>query len=90
MRQPLLGPDGGDDLGVGIDVDVKEQLVTVRHRETEIGDATTRAVAVVLGILGGLGEFGDRDVWTRQVRIAEAEVDHVRLAARASAFKPLI
>ena len=90
VRETLLGADGRDDLGVGIDVDVKEHLVAIRHRETEVGDARDWRCSDGSWILRRLGEFGDRDVGARQVRVAEAEVDDVSPAARASALRPLI
>ncbi len=84
MGQAFLGPNGGDYLGLGIDVDVKEQLVAVRHGETEVRNPTARAVTVVLWIMNRFGEFGDRDLGARQVGIAKAEVHHV--ATRGARF----
>ena len=91
VRETLLGADGRDDFGVGVEVDVEERLVARGHGETEIGDAARGAVAVVARVVRRLGELRDGDVGTGQVGIAETEVDDVATrGARASAFSPLI
>ena len=85
VRETLLCADGRDHLGLGVEVNIKEQLVAVRDRKTEVRYAPARAVAVVLRVVGGLGELLDRDVGARQVGVPEAEVDDVApVGARVS------
>jgi hypothetical protein len=77
MREALLRADGRNDLAVRIEVDVEEHLVAIGDRQAKVRDPAAGAVAMVLRIVRRLGEFRDRDVGTRQVRVTEAEVDHV-------------
>ena len=81
VRHAFLGADGGDDLGVRVQLDVVAVAVPLRHRHPQPRDAAGGRVAVVLRILGGLDELVDDVLGRRHVRIAHAEVDHV-LAAR--------
>src|ERR1700689_166865 len=73
----LAPANPGPARGIGIDVDVEERLVARGHREGEIRDAARGAVAMVARVVRRFGQLRDGDVGTRQVGIAEAEVDHV-------------
>ena len=77
VGQALLGPDGGHDLGVGVELDAERAQVQVGDGLAQLGDAPRRRVAVVAGVVGGLGQLLDRDVGRREVGVAEAEVDDV-------------
>jgi hypothetical protein len=51
VREALLGADGGDDLGVGVQLDVELPVVERRHRGPQLGDAAARRVPVVPGVV---------------------------------------
>ena len=89
VGEALLGPDRRHDLGVGIEVDVEEHLVAVGDRETQIRDAATRAVAVILRVVRGLGQLLDGHVGTGQIGIAEAEVDDVASVCARVGLQPV-
>ena len=57
VGQALLGPDGGDGLGLGVDIHVEAALVPVRDGHPELGDALGRGIAVVGPLAGRLDEF---------------------------------
>jgi hypothetical protein len=62
VGEPLFGPDGVDDLGVGVELDTEAPLVEVGDGLAELGDATALRVAVVAGVLHRLGQLVDRDL----------------------------
>ncbi len=77
MGEPLLGPDGGDDLLVGVKLDAEAAPVVVGHRLAQLRDALRGGVAVVPAVAGGLGQLLDGDLGGRDVGVPEAQVDHV-------------
>ena len=77
VRQPLLGPDGRHHLGLGVELDAEAAQVQRGDGLAELGDALARRVAVVLGVVDGLGELLDRGVGRGQVGVPEPEVDDV-------------
>ncbi len=77
VREPLLGPDGVDHLGLGVELHAEPPQVEVGERLAQLRDAPARGVAVVAGVVHGLGQLLDRHVGRGEVRVAEAQVDHV-------------
>ena len=88
VAEALLGADRGDDLGLGIELDAEAPQVQVGDGLAQLRDAPARRVPVVAGVVRRLGELLDRDLGRRDVGVAEAEVDHVCPARRASIFSP--
>ncbi len=77
MRQPLLGPDGVDDLGFRIDVDTKPSPVAIGHRLPQVGNTPRRRVPVIAGIAGSFRQLVDHLRLGGDVRVAESEIDDV-------------
>ena len=77
VAEPLLGPDGVDHLGVGVDLHPEAALIQGGDRPAQRGQPPARRVAVVAGVAGRLAELVHRDVRRGQVGVAEAEVDDV-------------
>ena len=77
MGQTLLGPDGGHHLGVGVELDPELAQVEVGDGLAELGDAPAGRVAVVAGVVGGLGQLLHRHVRGGEVGVAESQVDDV-------------
>ncbi len=61
VAEALLGPDGGDDLAVGVERDAEAAQVEVGHRLAQLRDAPAGRVAVVAGVVRGLGQLLHRD-----------------------------
>ncbi len=89
VAEPLLGADGGDDLGVGVEIDVEAPLVEVGHRLAQLGDAAARRVPVVAGVVGCFGELVDGDLGRGQVGVAEPEVDHIGARSPCLHLQPI-
>ena len=89
VRETLLGADGGDDLGVGVEVDVEEHLVARGHRQAQVGDAARGAVAMVARIVRRLRELRDGHVGAREIRITEAEIDDVATRGARLGLQPV-
>ena len=77
VREALLGADGRHHLGLGVELDRELAPVEVGDGAAELGDAPGGGVAVVARVVRRLGELVHRDVGRGQVRVPEAEVDHV-------------
>ena len=91
MREPLLGPDGGDHLGLGVELDAELAQVEVGDGAAQLGDAPGGRVAVVARVVDRLGQLLHRHVGRGQVGVAEAEVDDVVAGSpRASSFRSLM
>jgi len=73
----LLGADGDDGFGFGIEIDVVAGLVPVADGLAQTGDAAGDGVAVGGGLLRGLDHLVDDVLGGGAVGIAHAEVDDV-------------
>ena len=62
VGEALLGPDGVDDLGLGVEVDAEAAQVEVGDGLAQLGDAPAGRVAVVAAVVHRLAELLDRDV----------------------------
>ena len=82
VGQSLLGPDGGDGFGVGVQLDPVAVAVPPGDGHPEPRDAAGGRVAMVAGVLGGLDELGHDVLGRAQVGVAHPEVDDI-LAAGA-------
>ena len=89
VGQTLLGPDGDDGFGFGVEDDAVAFAIPAADGHAQAGDAAGRRVAVVLGILRGFDQLGDDVLRGRQVGIAHAEVDDVLTAGRALVLRSL-
>ena len=77
VREALLGPDRRHDLAVGVELDPEASQVEVGDGLAELGDPAAGRVAVVAGVVDGLGQLLDGDVRRGNVGVPEAEVDDV-------------
>ena len=77
VRQPLLGPDRGADLGLGIERHAPSPLVEVGDGLPQLRDAPRGRIPMVTRVVGGLLELLDHRVRRRDVRIAHPEIDDV-------------
>ncbi len=77
MGKTLLGPDGGDDLAIGVEPDTEPPLVSVGDGLAQVGQPARRRVAVVARAPGSLRQLLHRHVGRRDVRVAEPEIDDV-------------
>ena len=77
----LLGADGDDGLGVGIEIDVVAGLVPVGDGAAQAGQAAGDGIAMGGGLLRGLDELVDDVLGRGSVGVAHAEVDDVFAAA---------
>ena len=77
VREALLGPDRRHDLAVGVQLHPETPQVKVSDRLSELGDPTARRVAVVTGIVNGLGQLLDGHLRRGDVGVPKAQVDDV-------------
>jgi hypothetical protein len=77
VGEALLGPNGGDGLGLRVEVDAEAPGVQVGHGLAQLGDAPAGRVAVVARVPDRLAQLVHGRRGRRQVGVAEAEVDHV-------------
>ncbi len=77
VGQALLGSDGGDDLGVGVEGDTESALVTVGDCLAEIGQTPGDRVPVILLETGSLHQFVHDKGCRGDVGIPEAEIDDI-------------
>jgi len=77
MGQPLLGPDGGDDLALGVYLHPEPAPVAVGHRLAQVGQPPRGPVAVVAPGAGRLDQLVDDERGAGQVGVSESEVDDV-------------
>ena len=77
VAEALLGADGVRDLELGVELDTPPALVERGDGLAQLGQAPRHRVAVVAADAGGLGQLLDRDLRRGDVRVAEAQVDHV-------------
>ena len=73
----LLGADGDDGLGLGVEVDVVAALVPVADGLAQAGQAAGERVAMGGGLLRGLDQLVDDVLGRGAVGVAHAEVDDV-------------
>src|SRR6202040_4081081 len=76
-----FGANGCDDLGLRIEVDIEECLVTRSHGESQVGNTARGAVAVVARVVRRLSQLGNGHVGTRKVGVPEAEINDVATEA---------
>ncbi len=84
MRQPLLGADRDDRLGVRIEFDAIALLVPGRDRAPQPGDPARYRVPVRILPLHGFDQFVDDVTRRRAIRIAHAHVNDVFAAPTRS------
>jgi hypothetical protein len=89
VAEALLGPDGVDDLALGVELDVPLAGVEVGHGLPQLGDAPAGAVAVVAGVPGRLGQLVDGHLRRGQVGVAEGQVDHVGAGPAGLLLQPV-
>ena len=89
VGEALLGADRGDDLALGVEVDVEPALVQVGERLAQLGDAAAGRVAMVAGVVRRLRQLLDGQVGRRDVGVAEAEVDDVEPGAARLDLQPV-
>ena len=83
----LLGADGDDGFGFGIEVDVVAALVPVADGLAQAGQAAGERVAMGRGLLRGLDELVDDVLRSGAVGVAHAEVDDVFAALAGGGFQ---
>ena len=81
VGEPLLGPDGGHHLGLGVELHVELAQVEVGDGLADLRDAPAGRVAVVARVVGRLGQLLHGHVGRGQVGVAEAHVDDVPAVA---------
>ena len=77
VGQALFGPDGEDNLGLGVDLHAETALVQVGDGEAQVRQPARRRITVVAGVARRFGQFLDRHRRAGDVRVAEAEVDYI-------------
>ena len=77
VREPLLCADRARDLRFRVERDAERALVVLGDGVAQLRDPSARGVPVVGGLGGRLLQLRDGDLGRRDVRVAEAEVDHV-------------
>ena len=77
VGQPLLGPDGGDGLGLRVDVHVEPALVPVGNGYPQLGDAPGGRIAVVGGLARGFDELVHDVLRGGQVGVAHPQIDDI-------------
>ena len=77
VREALLRADRRDGLRLRVELDAETVAVQVADRAAQLGDAAARRVAVVVRLRGRFGQLLDHGRRRGEVRVAEAEVDHV-------------
>ncbi len=77
VRDALLGADGDDGLGLGVDLDVVARLIPVGDGATQARNSAGERVAVSLSLLCGLDQLIDDCLGGSSVRIPHPEVDDV-------------
>ncbi len=81
MTETLLGADGTNDLGFGIQHDIEAPAIKVSKGLAQLRDPSTRRVTMVARILGRLHQFLNGNFGRRQIRVPEAEVDDILTAS---------
>ena len=89
VREALLGPDGRDDLGLGVEGHAEAAHVEVGDGLAQLRDAPAGRVPVVAAVVHGLAELVDRGLRRRQVGVAEPEVDHVLAGSPGLHLQPV-
>ncbi len=89
VGEALLGPDGADDLAVGVEGDAEAPLVERGDGLAQLGDAAAGGVAVVAGVAHRFAELVDGHVGRGQVGVAEAEVDDVLAGSPGLDLEPI-
>ena len=77
MRNPFLGADGDDRLGLGIELDAPASLIPLADRAPQARNAAGHGVAVGVRPLHGFDELVDDVPGRGAVGIAHSEVDDV-------------
>ena len=77
VGEALLGAQGGDHLGVGVQLHAEAAVVVAGHGAAQADDALGGRIAAGLGVAGGLDQLVDDVLGRRHVGIAHAEVDDV-------------
>ena len=78
VGEAFLGAQGGDHLGVGIELHAEAAAIVRRLRLAQAGNSAGGRIAVGARLADDLLELVDHMLRRRQVRIAHAEVDDVR------------
>ena len=77
VAEALLGADGVDDLGLGVELHPEGAQVQVGDGPAQLRDAPAGRVPVVARLAGRLGQLLHDQVGRGDVRVAEPEVDDV-------------
>ena len=77
MRDPLLRPDQGEDLGVGIEVDSIPRLAEGRDRPPQLGRPLVEGILVKGRVLHVVLKAADDRRGRGPIGIAHPQVDHV-------------
>ena len=77
VREPLLRADRVQHLALRVELDAEAAPVEVGGGQAELGDPARGRVAMISRLLRRLDQLLDGELGRRQVRVAEAEVDHV-------------
>ncbi len=81
VGEAFLGADGGDDFAVGVEFDAVAAFVFEGDFAAEVVEADGDGVAVIAGVLGGLGEFLEDEIGRGIDGVAHAQVDDICAAA---------
>ncbi len=77
MGEALLGADGDDGLGVGVQLNVEPPVIPVAYRLAQADDALGHRITMRRAFLRDLDQFVDDMLGRRPIRIAHAEVDDI-------------
>ena len=77
VGQPFLGADGGDGLGLRVDIHVEAAFVPVGDGHPQLGDPPGGGIAVVGGLARGFDEFVHNVLRGGQVGVAHPQIDDI-------------
>ena len=77
MSEPFLRADQGQNLRVGVEIDVVSFFAKGRDRAPQLGRSLVEGILMECRVLDMVLQALDNRLWGRAIGVADSEVDHV-------------